>query len=63
MFSQACVKNSVHREGVCGKMGGFVVKGGMRGKGRACMAGGACVTGEIATAVDGTHSTGMYSCL
>ena len=35
MFSQACVKNSVHREGVCGKMGGgvFVVKGGMRGRG------------------------------
>ena len=46
-----------------GKWGVFVVKGGMRGKGRACMAGGACVTGEIATAADGTHSTGMYSCL
>ena len=30
MFSQACVKNSVHRDGVCGKMGGgvFVVKRG-----------------------------------
>ena len=29
----------------------------------ACMAGrGSCVAGEMATAVDGTHPTGMHSC-
>ena len=27
------------------------------------MASGACVAGDRATAVDGTHPTGMYSCL
>ena len=57
MFSQACVKNSVHREGVCGKMGGVC------GEGRGVYGRGACVTGEMATAADGTHPTGMHSCL
>ena len=46
--------------------------GGMHGRGcawqGACMAGGmhgrgVCVAGEMATAVDGTHPTGMHSCL
>ena len=47
MFSQACVKNSVHR--------------GMHGR-VACVArvGGGVKT---AIAVDGTHPTGMHSCL
>ena len=32
--------------------------------GEACMAGvGACVAGETATAADGTHPTGMHSCI
>ena len=44
-----CVKNSVHM-------------GGKRGGGGAYMAGGACMVGEIATAADGTHPTGMRSC-
>ena len=30
--------------------------------GREGMAGGMCVAGEMATAVDGTHPTGMHSC-
>ena len=29
----------------------------------ACAARGACVAGETATAADGTHPTGMHSCL
>ena len=43
-------------------------QGGMCGRG-VCMAGGgmcgwegACVAGETATAADGTHPTGMFSC-
>ena len=51
--------------------------GGMHGKGRACTAKGgrgtcvakgcvygrgACMTGETATAEDGTNPTGMHSC-
>ena len=57
--------------------GGHVWWGGMHGRGEACMAGGmhgrehvwqgacmagACVAGEMATAADGTHPTGMHSC-
>ena len=73
MFSQACVKNSVHGRGgacmaggVCGRgacmAGGMPGKGGMHGRG--CVwQGGACVAGETATAADGTHPTGMHSCL
>ena len=45
MFSQVCVKNSVH-------MGWYMAGGG-----------GSCLAGEMATAVDGTHPTGMHSCL
>ena len=37
--------------------GRVCVLGGM------CMAGGACVAKEMATAADGTHPTGMHSCL
>ena len=64
--------------GVCGKGGACMVvgvhgggctwQGGMCGRG-VCMAGGgmfgwegACVAGETATAADGTHPTGMFSC-
>ena len=53
MFSQACVKNSVHRR--------ECVAGGLAWQG-ACMAG-ACVAGETATAaVVLYHPTGMHSC-
>ena len=45
---------------------GACVAGGMHGWGYAwqgSMCGrGACVTGEMATAADGTHPTGMLSC-
>ena len=34
--------------------------GGMHGRGHACQ-GGACLAGEMGTAVDSTHPTGMYS--
>ena len=30
--------------------------------GGACMSGGACVPGEMATAVGSMHPTGMHSC-
>ena len=60
------------KRGVCGK-GGHAWQGGMCGgacvAGGACVVGGwqgacvACVAGETATAVDGTHPTGMHSCL
>ena len=43
MFSQVCVKNSVHREGMHGRGGLCVVEGGMCCKGGACMAKGACM--------------------
>ena len=38
-----------------------MAKGGMCGRG-VCMAGGACVAKETATAADGTHPTEMHSC-
>ena len=43
-------------------------KAGMWQRGSACMAEGctwqgACVAGETTTAEDGTHPTGMHSCL
>ena len=54
MFSQWCVKNSVHGAG--GWQGGVCGGGGVHGRE------GACVAEETATAVDGTHPTGMHSC-
>ena len=70
MFSQACVKNSVHGGG--GSMGhvwrGACVAGGMGMHGRGvCLAGGvcgggACIAGEMAIAAGGTHPPGMHSC-
>ena len=44
----ACVAGDVHGSGAC-------VARGMCGRG-------ACVAGEIVTAADGTHPTGMHSC-
>ena len=55
MFSQVCVKNSVHGVGVRGR--GHCVVGQ-----EACVARGGCVAGETAIAADGTHPTGMHSC-
>ena len=60
----------VVKGGMCGE------EGGMYGKEGACMAkedvhgegghawqrGGACMAGDMATAADGTHPTGMHSC-
>ena len=39
--------------------------GGMRGPAGACVVGGvgACVAVEMATAADGSHPTGMHSCI
>ena len=59
----------MHSRGVC--MAGACMAGGLHGRGctwwGACMAGecawkGACMAGQTATAVDGTHPTGMHSC-
>ena len=74
MFSQACVKNSVrggvhckkgvHGRGVHGRR--LAWQGGLHG--RECVAGGvygggeACVTGETATAADGTHPPRKHPC-
>ena len=44
---------------------GCVVVGGMHGRegrGHVWRGKGECVTGEMAAAVDGMHSTGMHSC-
>ena len=76
MFSQACVKNSVHGGG--GVWQGACVAGGMHGRehawpgdvhgrgayvvGGACMVGG-CMAGEMTIAEGHTHPTGMHSCL
>ena len=60
-------KGCVWQRGAC--MAGGHVWGGMCGRGSMCGGGGwqgacvACVAGETATAVDGTHPTGMHSCL
>ena len=52
--------------GVCGwgvcMVGECVWKGVCMAE-KACMGGGACMAGETATAGDGTHPTGMHSCL
>ena len=49
MFSQVCVKNSVHQGGCTWRGGGHAWQG-------------ACMAGEMATAADSTHPTGMHSC-
>ena len=51
------VWQGVHSKGGMHGKGGMQCKGGMHG------GGGACVAGETATAADGTHPTGMHSCL
>ena len=65
MFSQACVKNSVHKEGRHAWQEGICGGGGHAWQGPcvagACMTGRACVAGETATAVVGTYPTGMHS--
>ena len=77
MFSQTSVilSRGEVAGGMYGRMGhtwGACMAGGTRGRGL-CMAGGvhgrggmhgqgACVVGEMATAADGTHPTGMHSC-
>ena len=46
-------------------VGGHAWKGDVHGRGgeSACVAGGACVARGTATAAEGTHPTGMHSCL
>ena len=52
---------------LCGRgacmAGGMYGKGAMHGRGHAWQEGHVCVAGEMATAVDDTHPTGMHSCL
>ena len=66
MFSQVCVKNSVHRgPGGC-LPGGCLPGGGCPGPGpRVCVSQHALrqtPPQQTATAADGTHPTGMHSC-
>ena len=72
MFSQASVILSIGQACVAGGgmhgRGTCVAWGGMCGMGVCGLEGhvwqrGACMAGETATAVDGTHPTGMHSCL
>ena len=75
MARGACMAGGVHGrgcawQGVCG--GGHAWQGGMCGWGACmvggCMAGvcvvggGACMAGEMATAAESMHPTGMHSC-
>ena len=53
---------SVHRQGGCMTGGGMHSRGYVWQRREACMAGGACVAGEMATAADGMHPIGMLSC-
>ena len=43
--------------------GGLAWRGGCAWRRGVCMAKGVCVAGEMATAADGTHATGMHSCI
>ena len=60
MFSEVCIKNSVHGGGACVVYKVCAWWEGMSGRGHAW--GGACAAGDTASAADGTHSTGMHSC-
>ena len=70
-----CMAGGMHGKGVCmtgdicgrGMHGRVCVwQGGMHGRGctwqGACIMGGVCMAEEMATAVVGTHPTGMHSC-
>ena len=65
IFSQACVKNSVHGGDAC-SWGGVWSQGGTcsggSGPGGCLLQGGAWWTPRTATAVGSTHTTGMHSC-
>ena len=59
------------RGGACMVKGACMARGGYMAAGMcvggcawwgACRVGGACMAGEMATAADGTHPTGMHSC-
>ena len=52
----------MHR-GLCGRRGVHMAGGGHALQWGTCMAVGACVAGDTATAADGTHPTGMLSCV
>ena len=56
MHGRGVRDRGVHARGTC-MAGGHVWQGGMCG-----VAGGAIMAGEMATATDGTHPTGMHSC-
>ena len=72
MFSQACVKNSVHREGCAWRRGNVWQGGGLHGGGGGHAWQGVYVAevhfrsivraGETATKAGGMHPTGMHSC-
>ena len=74
IFSEACVKNSVHGGGVpgpggsvCSQGGCLVCRGvccrGVSAPGGVCSQGGWWRPPRTATAAGGTHPTGMHSCL
>ena len=66
VVKEACMARGVHdrghvwwgcvARGVCGRGNSIHGKVGMH------VGGGVCMTGEMATAVDGIHPTGMHSC-
>ena len=60
MISQACIISSVHKGGGMHGGGACVVVGKAWG-GHAWQ--GVCMAGETVTTAEGTHPTGMHSCL
>ena len=60
VWQGASVAGGVHGRGAC--MAGGMCGRGTYMAGEACVAGGACMAGETASAVGGMHPTGMHSC-
>ena len=64
VFTPVCQSFCSQGGHVCqGACGGGMCARGRAWQGGACMARGACMAGKTATAADGTHPTGMLSCL
>ena len=63
MAKGGVAKGGMHGRGACLVVGGVCMAKGRQFMVGGMCGGGACVAGEMATAADGTHPTGMHSCL
>ena len=59
----ACMEGGVCMKGGACMAGDMHERGSMHGRGVMCGWRWGCVAGETATAADGTHPTGMHTCL